>query len=57
MTLTGENRNIWREICPDVTLSTTNLTRTGPGSNPRLGAESPVTTAGTKTRLGKLNAM
>jgi hypothetical protein len=34
MILTGENRNTLRKICPDATVSTTNRTLTGLGSNP-----------------------
>ena len=32
--LTGENRNTLRKICPDATVSVTNRTLTGLGSNP-----------------------
>ena len=39
MKLTGENRSIRGKTCPSATLSTTNPTRTDPGSNPNLRGE------------------
>jgi hypothetical protein len=41
--MTGENRTTWRKTWPSVTLSTTNPTRTDPGSNPGLRVEGPGT--------------
>ena len=43
MKLTGKNRNAGRETCLSATLFTTNLSRTGPGSNKRLRGERPAT--------------
>jgi hypothetical protein len=49
MKLTGETRISGRgvvcgaETCPSATLSTTNLTRTDPGSNPALCVVKPAT--------------
>jgi len=37
--MTVGERSTWRETCADVTLSTTNLTWTGPGSKSRLCGE------------------
>jgi hypothetical protein len=39
----GENRRTPRKTCPSATLSTTNPTWIGPGANPGLRGESPVT--------------
>jgi hypothetical protein len=39
MKLTGENRSTRGKTCPSATLSTTNPTRTDPGSNPGLRDE------------------
>jgi len=38
---TWEHPSIWRKCCPSATLSTTNLTRTGLGSNASLRYERP----------------
>jgi hypothetical protein len=43
MKLTGENRSTRGKPCPSATLSTTNLTRTDPVSNPGLRDERPAT--------------
>jgi hypothetical protein len=43
MKLTGENRTTRRKTCPSATLSTTNPTRTDPGSNSDLRGERPTT--------------
>jgi len=37
----GEHRSTWRKFCPSAALSTTNLTRTGPGSKASLRYERP----------------
>jgi hypothetical protein len=39
MKLTGESRSTREKTCPSATLSTTNPTWTGPGSNPGLRGE------------------
>jgi hypothetical protein len=39
----GENRSTRRKTCPSATLSTTNPTWTGPGSNPGLRGERTAT--------------
>jgi hypothetical protein len=39
MKLTGENGSTWGKTCHSATLSTTNPTWTGPGSNPGLRGE------------------
>ena len=43
MVLTGENLSTGRYNCPSATLFTTNVTRTGLGSNPGLCGEKPAT--------------
>jgi hypothetical protein len=43
MKLTEENRSTRRKNCPSATSSTTNPTRTDPGSNPVLYGERPAT--------------
>jgi hypothetical protein len=43
MILTGENRRTGRKTCPTATLSATNLTWTGVGSNVGLCDETPET--------------
>jgi hypothetical protein len=43
MKLTGENRRTRGKTCPSATLSTTNPTCTGAGSNPGLRGERPAT--------------
>ena len=39
MTSTGKNQSARRQTCPSATFSNTNLTWTGPGSNPCLPIE------------------
>jgi hypothetical protein len=39
MTLTGKNQNARRQTCPSATFSNTNITWSGPGSNPGLFIE------------------
>ena len=41
MILTGQNRNTGKETCLSATLSTTKLSRAGPGLNKRLRGERP----------------
>jgi hypothetical protein len=41
MKLTGENRSTREKTCPSATVSTTNPTRTDPGSNPGLRGWKP----------------
>jgi hypothetical protein len=43
MKLTGENRSTRGTTCPSATLSATNPTWTGPGSNPGLRGERTAT--------------
>jgi hypothetical protein len=43
MKLTGENRQLGEKPVHSATLSTTNLTWTDPGSNPRLRGKRPAT--------------
>jgi hypothetical protein len=43
MKLTGENRSTRGKSCPSASLSTTNPTRTDPGSNPGLRGGRPAT--------------
>jgi hypothetical protein len=59
MKLTGENRSTRRKPCPSATLSTTNPTRTDPGSNPGLRRDRPATSRlkhGTAWVYGRLLA-